>query len=602
MLLSSLVTPFKWYDKYYDQNRFDNDCNSVCEFKLITDSMHLIPFQFKRPKSPFLMTNWILREACADPNKKMLSEVDSNFVSESMSWIDVNIVDMPTWNVNCNGGVCAITGNEGEYSETRLVWTGLTIGKTYTYNIIVSKYVSTGSILTFSNGVTILKTFPSAGVFTGTFVANSTEVSFAFSLISAAEEAFCIQYIQIEQAFEILSDDVILTIPGFIRYFNRGADDYFIYCGTEMSSKLPIGDYYSIMEDEGGNLYYSEVITIEDFVPEKSPYLLFEWWNTCDLKDVIYHSVIQYGLGCSYINKLYLPDGVLTRPTYPFKEEGKEDGNATFTPTFQKMDKTVSLIAGRCPEFIIDSLNTVRLHDTIQYKKPLRCKQELIDNAIPVISAECETNYIFNDCFANVELKLLLDEKFVDETCCIEIEKDECMGCLEAGDLNVFDADVYEWALILSPEGSDEPGGLYWYNGSAWVTFEADEELIICTHDSGSYQYQPENPLGVSTYGYVSVPQITYFAQVSGAVFNVRGSINSHGYGMVQYSTDGGFVWIDTTPKFSYTDIFTNFPVTLQGIPCCGTFLVRITNFDLNGCDYGQSEPIEIDSPTNDCC
>lgn len=614
MLLSSLVTPYKWYDKFYDQNRFDNDCNSVCEFALITDTRHLLPFQFKRKPSPYLMTDFVLRKCCTDPTKKVLSGADTNFVGGSMTWVDVNTIDRAAWQVNCDGGVCAIM-SESEYDETKLQWTGLVIGKTYTYNIVISKYISFGSLLTFSNGATILKTFPSSGVFTGTFVATATDVFFAFSLITDLEEAFCIQYIQLEQAFEIDYDNDVVLNSDLIRYFNDGTNDYFVYCGQDVNLKMPTGCYYSILKDEGGNFYYSEVITIEDFQPEKSPYLLLEWWNTCDLKDVVYHLVAMYDpnvdvqdAGCSYINKLYLPDGVLTRPEYPFKEDGEEDGQQTFNPTFQKMDKEISLIVGRCPEYIIDSLNAVRLHDTIQFYKPLRKNQELIDDAIPVISTSAEQQYIFNDCFANVTLKMLLDEKFVDETCCVEIEKDECMGCVDAGELDVFNEDVYDYALILLADDSDSDftqPGLYHYNGTDWVYLEPDEDLLICTSDGRRWQYQPTNPLGLGSWGYVPTVgsgSLTYVAHVSGNIWNVKGSINSHSYGMIQYSTNGGVSWIDTSPKFTYTDIFINFPVTFPFNPCCGDFLVRIKSFDLNGCDYGVSNSYTATSPTNDCC
>lgn len=608
--VSSILTPFRWYNQYHDQNRWDNDCNSVCEFKLITDKYHLLPFQFKRDKDIFTITDFVLRKCCNDPKIKVLGPVDTNFVSSSTNWVDVNTIDINAWNVNCNGGVCANVGG-GEKNETRLEWSGLTIGKTYTYNIVISSLSTVSGPLVFYCGATTILSVTSPGIYTGSFTALATTMNFAYPLITDASDIYCIQYIQLEEAFEVTEDDVVLD-PLMIKYFNSGDYDYFIYCGDDIRSfseakVIPPGCYYGILQDENGNLYYSEVITVEDFVPEKSPYLLLEWYNTCDIKDVIYHTITIEDSSCSYKNKLWLSESVLSRPTYPFKEEGEEDGNQTFNATFQKLDKTITLLAAKVPEYIIDSLNGVRLHDTIQFYRALRKKQEVIDPATKVVSVEADTQFIFNDCFGNVELKCLLDEKFVDETCCSDITPRECVGCSEAGDLNTFDSDVYEFALILESENPDQVLGLFQYNGSDWVLLTPEEVAalpypLVCTHDSGQYEYQPENPNQVGTTGWVSVPQLVSLTYVSGSTFNVVGSVHSKSFAILEYSIDGGTNWVATTPKKTWEEIQTSTPVVFPGVPCCGNFIARIRSTDLNGCDYGTSEELTVSSPTNDCC
>lgn len=606
-MISPLLTPFRWYEKYHQQNRFESECADNCTFELITDTRHLLPFQFKREPSPYLITDWILRRCCDDPERKMLDKVDTNFVSESMSWVDVNDVGEghPAWNTNCNGGICAITGG-AEYPETKFVWTGLTIGKTYTYSIIIGKFNSLGNILTFSNGATVLYTFSEPGVVSGSFVATATDVFFAYSLITDEAEEFCVNYIQLTEAFELIENDVILE-EAFIKYFSDGENDYFVYCGEDLGVTIPPGCYYSIMQDEGGGLYYSEVITVKDFFAETSPYLLLEWWNTCDIKDTIYTPVDDPlnpdDIPCTYKNRLYLSEAVVTKPDYPFKEEGEEDGNQSFNATFQKLDKNVLLIVPRVPEYIIDSLNGVRLHDTIQFTNPLRLKQEFVDDPIDLISVEATTDYIVNDCFANVTLKCLLDEKYVDETCCLSVERPECIACnVEIPDINIFNPDVYQYALVLT-EGSDEVG-LYKYDGVGnWVLQDSDSDILICAGDGRVWNYQPTNPLAISGYASVNgAGSLVYFSYVSGTTWNVRGSINTRSYGTVEISTNDGFTWLSTLTKFTYTDIFVNFPVQLVANPCCGDFLVRIRSFDLNGCDYGVSNAYTTSSPTNGCC
>lgn len=595
--ISSLITPFRWYDKFHNQNRFDIDCNSECEFKLITDPYHILPFQFKRAASPYLITDWILRRCCDDPNTKMLPKVDSNFVDGSMSWDNSPLA----WSINNCGGICART-NEVHFGGNVICWTGLTPGKEYTFNLVINAFNDTGgghSMLNLfvKNGATTIATLNSLGLHTLTFTATSTTFCLDYPTGTADGDVICVNYVQIEEAFELIENDVILAVED-IKYFSDGTTDYFIHCGAQQRTKLPLGCYYSIIMDEDRNLYFSEVITIKEFIPEKSPYLLLQWSNTCDLKDIIYHEVCQDGC-CSYVNKLWLEEAVLTKPTYPFKEEGEEDGNQSFNATFQKLDKTVDLIIPRCPEFIVDSLNGVRLHDTIEFYKPINTKQEFVEDAVLVKSAETDTAFIFNDCFANVTMKCLLFEKFVDETCCVEIPKRECVGCVEIPEIDVFNEDVYEYALILTP-GSDEVG-LWKYTGSMWELQDSDSDVLICDGAGSIWQYDPTHPGAVS--GYIQTPRLYTIAYVSGNTWHITGAINTFSFGLVQISTNGGVTWVDTLTKFTSTELAAGVDIEFAANPCCGPFDVRLISFDLNECDYGSHTQEEFGtSPTNDCC
>lgn len=603
-MISPLLTPFRWYDKYHQQNRFESDCADNCTFELITDHLHLLPFQFKRDPSPYLLTDWILRRCCDDPEIKMLDKVDSNFVGGSMSWVDENLY---AWTENCSGGICAITGGP-EYDNTKITWDGLTVGKTYTYNIIISSFVDctfdpvSPLTLYVYNGSTLLTQYTTAGIKTLTFTATETSFSLSYDLITDDCDVICIQHVQITQAFELNENDVILDETK-IKYFSDRVNDYFVYCGGELGIEIPPGCYYSIIQDEGGNLYFSEVITVKEFFPETSPYLLFEWWNSCDIKDTVYIPITDPDPTvpvCAYKNRLYLSEAVVTKPDYPFKEEGEEDGNQTFNATFQKLDKNILLIVPRVPEYIIDALNGVRLHDTIQFTNPLRLKQEFVDDPIDVISVEADTAYIVNDCFANVTLKCLLDEKYVDETCCVAINDTECKGCVEIPAVDVFDSDVYEYALVLT-EGSDEVG-LYQYINNEWTLIDADSDILICANNTGIvWQYQPDNPNALSGYARTSILHSMIY--VSGQTWTVIGSITTFAYGIVQYSTDGGSTWVDSLNKLTREQLMSGVNIQLPNNPCCGDFVARLWSFDLNGCQYGSAYTLlGIPSPTNDCC
>ena len=50
--------------------------------------------------------------------------------------------------------------------------------------------------------------------------------------------------------------------------------------------------------------------------------------------------------------------------------------------------------------------------------KPLHINQEVNDIAIIIDSVETELTPVVNDCYTNVNIKLLLDDKYVDSACC----------------------------------------------------------------------------------------------------------------------------------------------------------------------------------------
>ena len=59
-MISSIITPVRWYNTYQEQSRFEID-SDICEYELISDKTRLLPFQFKRPASGHLINKWFLR-------------------------------------------------------------------------------------------------------------------------------------------------------------------------------------------------------------------------------------------------------------------------------------------------------------------------------------------------------------------------------------------------------------------------------------------------------------------------------------------------------------------------------------------------------------
>jgi hypothetical protein len=589
-MLSSLLTPFRWYAKYHQLNKFDNDCKSVCDFELITDKRHLLPFQFTRDKVPHLITDWVLRPCCNHTFDFILNKAQSNFV-EGTGWV---VSGDSSWVRDCNNMAAVTTVASGTIQMNPV----LTPGKTYWVVFTITDYKNVSGppvFLQISENGNVINNYQSSGVKKRKFTATGT--SFEFNFINAAPgDIVKIDDVQIYEDFSIAATDIVLDETQ-LSLFNTGDKDVISYCGADLGVTIPPGCYYSVIKTNKSaagqaeqGLYFSEVITVKDFVPEKSPYLILDWYNTCDIGDVVYQAIGDY---CQYKNKLYLPISVLTRPDYPIKDEGEQDGNQTFNPTFQKFQKVLSLFAVKVPEYIVDSLSAMFLHDTITYTTAVRDNQDRVDDAIEIKSVESDVQYIFNDCFANVELKLTLNDLYVDETCCNN-NSAACHQCqYTIPELNVYDED-YDYALMLNPGGSDpEENGLYQLIDEEWTLITPEVGALICEDvlpdipDSGSgfWQYDPTyTGIGVIS-GYFFAPTIQNSTFQSGTTWKIEGQLISQSFGQMQYSLDGGTTWINIGDPFTQAEYLIGVNITLVS----GPQIVRVLAYDINGCQYGAS-------------
>lgn len=604
-MISSIITPFRWYDKFYQQNRYDVECKSVCEFKLVTDQKHLLPFQFRRANSPDTITQWLLRKCCNPPEAILLDDMEQKF---RKNWSNPD----GAWEPDECGGMKAVT-NVG-WANAKICYE-LSENTTYTIKFNIAKFQNGLQApglfgLNFYVTGSLHSTYQDTGYQSITFTTppfvGITTICFEF-VNNISSSAVTLDFVQITQAFALAGDDVALD-TSLLSLKQYSGFDLITYCGNAFATNITPGCYYSIIQDAGGNLYFSEVITVDDFIPEKSPHFKLEWYNSCDLTDIVYTS----SAGCTFKNILYLPDAVLTRPEYPFKEEGEEDGNQSFKATFQKWEKIVSLIGYKLPEYIVDALTGMKLHDTIKYYYPARQKQLVLDSAVEIKSLEYEVQYVVNDCFANVELKMLLNDKYVDETCChnlLPIGKEADIIIIE---LNVEDPDNTPWAL-KAPE-DPAPTDYYvqkytegvgfetvgQYTDGVWIS-ELDDDgneiipvgsIIIdqskgALIDSGAWE--------IRVGGVYFSPTILSAVYTTGSKWLFIGTLLQNTYGQMQHDLLG--FWSNVDPSFSSAEIEqgveVNFPINTIPTP---VFNVRMRSFDINGNVYGFSDPMEIAS------
>lgn len=143
--------------------------------------------------------------------------------------------------------------------------------------------------------------------------------------------------------------DTDLYVETFTSY------NYLIYNRSKnLNSTLTSGTYYLHVDCDGTD-YYSEVFCATSLTGK----MIVTYSDTNDLASIDYTN----GAKAQFENKLIV-DTVLQRPDYLIVEEGTEDGEGNFLPTFQRMAKKYRFIF-YAPEYVIDAVSLIGFHDTI---------------------------------------------------------------------------------------------------------------------------------------------------------------------------------------------------------------------------------------------
>ena len=86
-------------------------------------------------------------------------------------------------------------------------------------------------------------------------------------------------------------------------------------------------------------------------------YLKFEYWNTCDLGNIYYRGGQQF---------IFYLDADVGEPIHEEVEEGQENGDGDFIPTYRRQMKRYRILTGLIPDFLIDAIQRMKLHDHIE--------------------------------------------------------------------------------------------------------------------------------------------------------------------------------------------------------------------------------------------
>ena len=185
-------------------------------------------------------------------------------------------------------------------------------------------------------------------------------------------------------------------------------------------------------------------------------YILIEYSNSVDFGDILYQNTFE--------NKIYL-DADVSKPEYEIVEEGVENGDGEFLPTFQKWAKKYS-ITFYAQEFLVDALTLMTLHDQITVT--LRNGE-----ASNVLDAEVEYKWDSNiECWAEVTLSFVTD--YIIRKKCDENQDVSCLTAVCTAD-DVYDVDdggagTARW---LAPETYPGETSFFYISSAACGTYNA---------------------------------------------------------------------------------------------------------------------------------
>jgi hypothetical protein len=133
-------------------------------------------------------------------------------------------------------------------------------------------------------------------------------------------------------------------------------------------------------------------------------YLKFEYWNTCDLGNIYYQGGHHFW---------FFLDGDVLEPFHEDTEDGQENGDGDFVPTYRRQMKRYWIKSSLIPEHLIDAIQRMKLHDNIE----LTFKTGEVEQ---VYNLDIEVEWQFEKyCWqGTVTITFDMDEKVVLGACC----------------------------------------------------------------------------------------------------------------------------------------------------------------------------------------
>lgn len=163
---------------------------------------------------------------------------------------------------------------------------------------------------------------------------------------------------------------------------------------------------YLYLENTAASNYYASIMLIRSYSEQ---YLTFNFEHSCDLGEIVYEED-------DFQQVLYLETENM-EPTFPYTERGAENGYGLFVPTFQRQDRTYLIKTLLIPQYIVDVLHRLKLHDTIVLT-------DLVGDSSTVDEIDVEHDWQFDDkYYALATITVNLGEEIIVSGCCTAVNE-----------------------------------------------------------------------------------------------------------------------------------------------------------------------------------
>ena len=319
-------------------------------------------------------------------------------------------------------------------------------------------------------------------------------------------------------------------------------------------------------------------------------FILIEYSNSVDLGGIIYHNGFQ--------PKIYL-DADVSKPRYEIEEDGIEDADGQFDPTWQKWAKKYS-ITFYAEEYLIDALSLMTLHDQVYITLKNGESSLVLDVEMEDPSWDASI-----ECWAEVTISFTT-EYIIKKNC--DENEDECVapkitvGYAYDADDGSTGQDKWEGTTATNGEtaffytataGSSNGyyvgtsaiiAGVYRFDSdNGWELIEIDDGDFVDVTAITDCVYLVKDDVR-----YWKVPYITSVTDNADGTATVKANavqVEDMFY-QLQYDSGGGFADIGD-PQLASA-----FEAGVTVTTGAGTFDFRI-NWYTHSCDYGTGNEVE---------
>lgn len=379
---------------------------------------------------------------------------------------------------------------------------------------------------------------------------------------------------------------------------DNNVKDQIMFNEPPLDIALPCG-YFRLKITDFDNTWYSEVYKIVDIDTTDLSHNKLKWRNDCDLNDIMYPEYPEFYFGA------YLEDITkICEPEYEFELTVQKNNLGKEKTKFQSMKKMYRLDTGLIPEYLVDAIKFMRVHNDIRVY-PKGEDVSTYDFCVEDFNTS-NPNWDDSGCLTNIEMRFTRDLSVIKTNCCTT-DKLPCpdvsrkvrgfnsnTGYFEDPDtLEIGEAIYFHTAgdpnepsngCLTIAEANLHLGKLFVWNGTCFDFEEPPFYITACLQPNNPTDPQPITAFyGNASVGYIELPKINIQSITGNQISMSVPFIPDNFYAIVSESYDNGATW-----EFGgeYTKNQIENGVALYG---SGNYLYRVEIKNFN-CDLGVAE------------